>query len=204
MQDMLADFMRTEQADKHMTMGFWMPYEYFEAANQNKSDMAAAGLLPVKRLLQRYMLVVVVDCQMGDFGGLTPTPEPQVRAETTLIDSHGDKHVPLAPETLDADVQGLINVMRPMLAGMLGQLGRNMQIFVFDATMQNGDPIADPLQPGRFTLAVGEHHLAWRLPCGSLLPRKACATCGESFSGAFLYCPYDGHSLPDVADAPKQ
>jgi hypothetical protein len=47
---------------------------------------------------------------------------------------------------------------------------------------------------------MGEKEFHWRLPLGSLLPPKICPKCGETFSGAYKFCPWDGSTLVEKKD----
>ena len=51
------------------------------------------------------------------------------------------------------------------------------------------------VQEGSFTVKMMDETYNWRLPLGSLLPKKVCRTCGESLNGAWKFCPWDGTKL---------
>jgi hypothetical protein len=78
---------------------------------------------------------------------------------------------------------------------MIGPMEQHIYFVLFDATTPSGHPLADPLCPGKLSLhMMGESH-DWRLPLGSLLPKKECPVGGGSLHGAWEYCPRHGMKL---------
>lgn len=87
------------------------------------------------------------------------------------------------------------SLVKPLLVGAVGPLGENINFFVFSGSKKDGERICDPLKEGACEVDVGERVFKWRLPLGSLLAKQRCPVCGETLSGAYKFCPYDGTKL---------
>ena len=74
-------------------------------------------------------------------------------------------------------------------------MGENIHFYVFPGGNKDGTRIGDPTKEGACEMSVGERTFKWKLPLGSLLPQQKCPTCGETLSGAYKFCPYDGTKL---------
>src|SRR5512146_2290639 len=119
-------------------MVWWMPEEFWATSlSQNKKVTAAAteGFL---KTVRPYMIFAVFHGTVGPFGGVTYTSAEQMRAGIRLVDAQGTSYPPLTDEQLSADLKNLLQIMKPVLANMLGPLGQNMQFFVFPGTSRGG------------------------------------------------------------------
>jgi hypothetical protein len=137
-------------------------------------------------------------------GGVTWVPESEVRSRIQLEDAAGGRHAPLASSEINPDARNLAAMMKPVFANMLGPMGESTAIFFFTNAAADGRPIAEEKQEGRFSILLGDERFEWRLPLASVFPRKQCPVDGESWSGAWRYCPRHGNELvspPQTAEA---
>ena len=63
-------------------------------------------------------------------------------------------------------------MMKPIFVNMLGPMGQNMHFFLFPAKDKSGNLIADAKNEGSFTVKLADRPFKWRLPLGSILPRR--------------------------------
>lgn len=187
-----------------LTLVWWIPKEYWRVAMSKNTKVTPAYIDDLEKSLAPYVLMVIVDGQMGPFGVTKYVPEDQLRTSLAIKDSEGHTYPPLEDEDLDGSAKNLLASITPVLANSLGPMGKNMHFFAFGAKDTNGRPIADPLREGRFSIVVAQKEFKWRLPLGSLLPPKVCPKCGEVLSGAYKFCPYDGTALPQATDSGKE
>jgi hypothetical protein len=82
-----------------------------------------------------------------------------------------------------------------MLKNAMGQLGENMNFFVFDDIESENKRISDPYLRGNVQISIKNKDYKWRTPLGTLLPLKTCPADGERMNGAWDYCPWDGEKL---------
>lgn len=174
-----------------ITSVWWVPTEYWEV-DQSLSTQDRDELRDV---LDAYTMLVVVDGEIGVFGGTTFVPPGQLKGLVSLHDEAGSRYEPLSEEDINGDALILISMMRPMFEGMLGPMGENMALLMFPAESPEGKRIADPLAEGQFVVQVGERRFEWQTPLGSFLPPKYCPVDGKRLNGAWKYCPWHGAEL---------
>jgi hypothetical protein len=177
-------------------MVWWMPEEFWAASFSQNQKVTAAGTEGFLKTVRPYTIIAVFDGTVGPFGGITYRSEEQLRAGMRLIDAQGTSYPPLTDEQLSADLKNLLQIMKPMLANMLGPLGQNMQFFVFPGTTRAGARIANATAKGHFKVTLEKKEYAWRLPLDSLLPGKVCPDCHEPCKGSWNFCPWCGAKLP--------
>ena len=177
-------------------MVWWLPDEFWKASLAASPTATTPeqreGLI---KIVHPYFIIGVIKAKSGSFAAMTYQSEAEVRALLQLKDNAGNVLKPLANDKIDASVPGLLGLMKPMMARMLGPMGENLNFFVFEGLNKDGARRFDPLRDGSLEIDLGEHIFKWRLPLDSLLPKQKCPTCGESLSGTYKFCPYDGTSL---------
>jgi hypothetical protein len=106
---------------------------------------------------------------------------------------------------LSPDAQGLLSILKPVLANILGPMGQNFQFFLFPAQTSAGVAIADPRRAGSFSVVISdllgqkESVFGWRLPLTSLSPPRFCPVGQERVQADWKYCPWHGNPLDEVA-----
>lgn len=175
-----------------ITSVWWVPTEYWQP---NLQDMSAQEAKEFRDVLDDYTMLIVIDGEIGVFGGTTFTPPSQLRGMVSLQDEAGGRYEPFSEEDIDANALIFISMMRPVFEGMLGPMGENMALLLFPGESPEGRRIADPLAEGQFVVQVGERHFEWQTPLGSFLPPKFCPVDGKRLNGAWKYCPWHGEDL---------
>lgn len=193
--DLILETQQQSMESEKVSIVWWIPLDFWRVnleADPSVTDQQAKEFLGV---LEPYLVVVVVDSKIGPLGGATFTAEQTLRSRLQVIDSRGRSYLPLADEKISADAKNFTQMMRPLLASSMGQLGENMVFFLFPARDDAGKAIADPLGEDDFEIRLGEERYSWRLPLGSLMPPKVCPDDGEVLNGAWSYCPWHGTKL---------
>lgn len=177
------------------TLVWWIPEEFWKYTFESDQTMSQSEKDQIMDYFRPYTIVMVADGTIGSFGGITYTPESTLRKNIRIIDNSGAKYSPIDEEDINADTQSFLMLMQPMLANMLGPMGKNMNFFVFPAKTAGGKKIGDPYGSGTFTVKFDERDFKYRLPLGSLIPEKKCPVDGEMLNGAWQYCPWHGKVL---------
>ena len=185
----------SERADE-MTLIWWIPEEFWRVSFEQDPSITSEQTEEFIKVLRPYTIVVAVDGEMGSFGGITYESEQTIRSLIRVIDNDGSTYRPLSGNSIDADCENFLAMMKPVFVNMLGPMGENMHFFLFPAENKKGKKIADAGSEGNFSVELGQKNFKWRLPLGSLLLPKACPTCKEKLNGAYKFCPWDGTRLP--------
>ena len=195
MQSVVRDCQQMTQAQRQMTLVWWIPPQFWRASFQANPKMTPAQINDFMKTVKPYTVFAVVKGSFGSFGGMTYESEDALRGELVLVDRDGQEYRPLNDANIGADMQNFLGIMKPMFANMMGAMGKNFDFFVFPALGKDGRPIADAEKEGQFSVRVGPESFKWRLPLGCFLAPKLCPKCGEKLSGAYKFCPFDGTLL---------
>ena len=192
---LMHETQKTLNQEHTLSLIWWIPEEFWQISFEKSPGMAANQKERALEVLRPYILVGVVNGDIGPFGAVTYEDEKTTRERFKLVDRDGAVYQPLPETDVSPDLQNFLAGMKPMLANMLGPMGKNFNFFVFPAKSKKGQAIANARQEGSFSVRLGETRINWRLPLGSLLPERVCSRCSERLSGAFKFCPYDGTDL---------
>ena len=188
---------RVSQKPDEMTLVWWIPEEFWAASFAQTPDMTAAQTEEFLKVVRPYTMMAVVDGTMGAFGGITYKSEEYIRTNTRLVDAQGKLYPPHKADQVDADTKNMLQMIKPMLANMLGPMGQNMHFLLFPAKTEEGVRIANAKKKGRFAVKLGDRQFKWRLPLDALLPAKTCTGCSEQCKGSWNFCPWCGTKLPE-------
>src|SRR6266481_5104116 len=128
--------------------------------------------------------------------------EADIRENLMLNDSKGNSYPPL--QKVSGDAQGLVSILKPVFANILGTMGQNCVILFFSGANRMAEPIADPRAEGSFSvvlkglIAGKDTTFDWRLPLTTLSPPKYCPAGKERVQANWKYCPWHGVKLDDA------
>ncbi len=193
--EVIAETQRTSANPGTSDLVWWIPTEFWRASLANEPSVTAELLSQFEATLAPYVMFAVVHGKIGPFAGVSWTPEADLLPTIKLTGPGGEVHRPLEASGLSPDAKNLSGSLRPVLVNMLGPMGQNMHFVFFSAKDSSGAPLADPLNPGEFSFGMMDETYSWRLPLGSLLPKKHCPVDGEALNGAWQFCPWHGKKL---------
>lgn len=184
----------SESPDK-MKLVWWIPTDFWKAVfNQDKNLPKDQSDLMLG-YLEKYTMVVTVDGDIDVNGDVSYHSSDEIFKNLKVVDEKGEKYAPLLHDEIDLDTQQLINIMKPVLGQMLGNVGENMHFFLFQKKDDPLNKIVDPLHSDSFAIELSEDRFKWDLPLSSLLKPKKCTVCNEYHDGSWTYCPYHGNKL---------
>ncbi|MBI5575386.1 MAG: hypothetical protein HY896_03365 [Deltaproteobacteria bacterium] len=196
LQALVKETQRENQSPRELGLVWWIPTLYWRASIAASDPNASKDQLEqFDKVLSPYTLVAAVQGEMGPLGGVMWKSEDILRSNLALVDRNGKEYRPIAISAVTPDARNLISILRPVIANMLGPMGEHLYFVYFPSLTDGKTPIADPLAEGSFAIRLGKETHKWRLPLGALLPKKQCPVDGETFSGAFKYCPFHGKEL---------
>jgi hypothetical protein len=176
---------------------WWIPIEFWDITLHNNKSLSDDQIKKFIDELKPYSIFAVVDADVGALGGFTYNSVDNIRNSIVLIDNDKKSYKPLEYKNLDPNIQNLLSTLKPILKNAMGQLGENMNFFVFTDKKSNNKRVSDPYLKGNVQINIKDKIYKWRTPLGSLLPMKICPKDGEAMNGAWDYCPWDGEKLVD-------
>lgn len=96
---------------------------------------------------------------------------------------------------LPKGVRAATQVLKPLMASMLGKFGDAMEFVVFNDADEHGNSMADPRAKLLVTLSFDQESFTWRLPLVSLQPVRVDPETGDTFPGDFDFNPFTGTRL---------
>jgi hypothetical protein len=199
--DLVRETQKNVSGNHRIGVVWWIPTEFWEASAKqqgNSPDRARE----VFASLRNYTIICVAIGKMG-VGNINWFPESDLRASVSIRDSTGTNYKMVTE--LSPDAQGLLSILKPVLANILGPMGQNFQFFLFPAQTSAGVAIADPRRAGSFSVVISdllgqkESVFGWRLPLTSLSPPRFCPVGQERVQADWKYCPWHGNPLDEVA-----
>lgn len=195
MNALINDTQRMHQDGARLTLVWWIPNEYWEESAASGAQGSQQQLKQVLALVERYVIVAVVDGELGALGNVRTRPLAELVSAIQLIAPGGARFPPLGEDQLSSDLRTFFQVMKPMMANMLGQVGKGLEFIAFDGRGPGGGRLLDPRREESFAITYDGRRYDWRLPLGSLLPPAVDARTGERFPGNYRYNPYTGERL---------
>ena len=178
-----------------MLMVWWLPKEYWIATAEEDPFFDTNMAEETIDVLNPYIVTFIIVGRIGAFGGIKYETIEKIYDNSYLQLSTNHKLYPIKRDKIDPDVINFMEMMKPIFANMMGQMGENMQYVLFNAQYQNGEDYINSKSKDYFKLNVLENEVKFNLPLASIFPKKTCSKCDEILNGTYNYCPFDGTNL---------
>jgi DNA-binding cell septation regulator SpoVG len=190
-----AETQKLSESPDNLKMVWWVPVEFWEAVFAQDQNIPNEKVEEILSVFNRYTMLSTIDGTISAFGEVTYKTKEQIFRSLEIIDGNNKVFYPLPKAKIDSKTNEVISFIRPVLANMLGEMGKNMYFFIFQ---NNEDPtkrIIDPIKKDKFTVKLDGEALQWELPLSSLLKPKKCPIDNKLMNGTWTYCPYHGTAL---------
>jgi hypothetical protein len=168
---------------------WWLPSEYWRFALADTPNIGEEVILDIESKLKGYSLFSVVNSDINPFDGF------KIKDAVVTIVNNNAILTPIPDEEVPADIKELINLLRPTLASMVGQLGEQMIFYVFKNDLEDGTTAISPYNTGKLDVKVNGTGFIYRLPLQSMVEKKTCLEDQEQLNGNWEYCPWHGTKL---------
>jgi hypothetical protein len=192
---LLNETQRVRREGNRVQLVWWIPDEYWEASTKGEAAANPQQLRNLLKLVDGYMIFAAVDAELDARLSLRSRPPAELIAGFQVLLGDGTRLQPVPEAQLTPELRTFFKIMRPLIAGMLGQLGQGLEFIALPGRQAGGARVADPLREGRFTVMLEQAKFEWRLPLGSLLPPVYDGKTGEQFQGDYRFNPYTGDAL---------
>jgi hypothetical protein len=192
-QQLVQETQQMSHESEHLTLVWWIPLEFWEVSLNSNPNVTAAARKQMLSALEDFQIVALFRARAG-INGLTEVPPREEMLASARFELNGKAIEPLDVAKISVGAQALVATLKPLLGGMLGQLGQGMQLVVYPSKL-DGKRLIDPNKSGGFQYTLYDQNFHWRLPLASLLPKKMDPTTKEEFPGNFDFNPYTGGKL---------
>jgi hypothetical protein len=197
LQQLVQETQKMSQESSNMTMVWWIPQEFWDASISTNPNVTPESRKQILEALENFQIVALFRGKTG-IAGLTDIPTKDDMVAHARFETNGKVIEPLEPAQVSTGAQTMLAALKPLLSGMLGQLGQGMQLVVYPSKKDN-DRLIDPKKKGSFQYTLFDKTFQWHLPLASLLPKKVDPKTKEEFPGTFDYNPYTGDRLSPKA-----
>jgi hypothetical protein len=192
---------------KDMTLVMWMPAEFWEAAIRSQPNMPEEQIELFMAGMKKHFIVGVVRGDIGAAGDFRFLTKEQIAGSMTItvIDKDGNKKEikPVNEEDLDETTSTVLDVMKPMLQKLLGNMGKSFYFYVYSDVGENKKRVASPYEGGQLLVkfaAVGRFKAggyAFERPLNALFEPRICEGCKFEGLMSWNFCPKCGKKLPE-------
>jgi hypothetical protein len=203
--DLMKETQNTESGSGNLSLIWWIPEQFWEASMAKRPNSSSPEANQILDSLRQYTVVAVIigkETGLAEFQFLTAD---QLRSRVLLRDAGGRNYPVVAEPSTGAQI--LAAVFKPMLSKLLGNMGQHLELMFFPARNQDGQPLADALARGSFSIVVkgelpgSDVVFRYRLPLSALFAPKFCPVGGERVQADWIYCPWHGVRLNLAAPA---
>jgi hypothetical protein len=192
------------QANK-FDLVWWIPIEFWESVFAQDPTVDAATAAEILDSLRPYSMLAVVQADISALGAFEFLNNTQVARglSVSYVPTGGAKPSALEPlSDLEADLEVMIGVLRPVLAAAIGNMGENMHFFVLPDLDRSGDRLVSPYEFGAVEVGLGGRdssppvELLVELPLDALFIPRMCPN-GKPAHVTWTHCPWGGEKLAD-------
>jgi len=180
---------------QRVTLVWWLPEQFWQASMKQDKRVTEQQAEQFLAVIRPYTMIALVDGRVGPMGGITYRSEEDIRRNVSLRDAAGRVYEPFGEAGISPDAKNPMQVLRPVIANIIGPMGQNTHFILFGAKSAQGESIADATRPGSFQVVYENNPFSFRLPLGSILPPKFDPATRERFPGNYDYNPYTGARL---------
>lgn len=185
----------TNNPDK-VNLIWWIPKEYWEIAFSEDPTISEEQISEMMEIMSNYNVCAIVQGKMGLFGGVTYESAEDLFVKTSMKDHYGDSHSPLERSEISPDMNNFLDIMKPIIANMLGNMGENFVFLVFDSKNSSDKLVVDSYKDHDFEIILaGDETYKFDLPFSALLEPKICSKDNAKLNGKWNYCPFHGRAL---------
>jgi hypothetical protein len=189
----ITETQQSSTVAQQLTMVWWIPAEFWDVSLAGNPNVTPDTAAQVHAAFQDYQVFALLRANTG-LQGLSNVASKADLLSNGRLEVDGKMITPIDPDKVPAAVQTILGAMKPLLAGMLGQMGQSIELVVYPAT-SDGRRVTDPMKPGSFQFTLYDQTFHWRLPLASLLPKKIDRKSKEEFPGNYDYNPFTGDKL---------
>lgn len=186
---------------RHLAIAWWIPVEFWEAANLKNNAMSQSDRTALKNTLTGTTLLGIVQADISTYGAFDYYSKDEVEKnlEISYVSADGST-VALSPlKDIDANIRLVLSLTKPILESAMGNLGSNFHFFVLHDRSDAGGRLIDPYRFGRVEVharkkVAGELKAVIELPLNALYVPRQCPN-GKEAHVSWNYCPWSGQRL---------
>jgi len=187
--------------NKHVALIWWMPLEFWQATLAKDTKGSETGKAAMLNALSGVSIVAVVQADISSLGAFDyySRDEIQKHMVVSFTDADGKQVRLRLQDPIGADLQVVLGIMKPILGAAMGNLGNNLNFFVFVDRRTDKQRLLDPYKKGLIAFQLAKRNDeplsgSIELPLDSLFVPRKCPN-GKDANVSWNFCPWDGTPL---------
>ena len=182
---------------------WWIPLEYWQTYFVQSGEVDSASSQQFLDVFASVFIVATLQADTSAIGLFDFFSQSEVEGGmvVTYEDEDGNS-TSLKPIEPSEELALLLEMVKPALSSVIGQLGTNMHFIVFSDVDSEGDRQVSPFQPGNLQVSLNNRQgqarsiIQLEFPLNSLFIPRICPN-GKPAHISWKYCPWDGTELED-------
>lgn len=187
--------------DDHVVLTWWVPKEYWEVVMARDTTTPPDAKKQLLNTLSGVSLLAVVQADVSPTGSFDFYSKEEVdkNLRITFSGENGKKKLTIK-DNIDPGLRDLLEVLKPILAGAMGNMGQNMHFYVLEDRSPRGR-IIDPYAEGIIQVQLASRDDESmdgkiELPINSLFVPRKCPN-GKEAHISWKFCPWTGEKLEE-------
>ena len=173
---------------------WWVPTEYWSVVFSQDPTASEAEKEGIIEMLKDYVVVLVIKGNVGFFGGITYSSLDDIKPITN-VNYKGEKLTMVDDKKVSPDMLNFISMIKPMMRNMMGPMGENMHLFLYQSPANKSLLPIDPYSTNNLSFTLGDFNKDIDLPLSCLLEEKICPNDKQELNGKWNFCPTHGAKL---------
>lgn len=188
--DFIKEIQIIKKVDSNMKMVWWIPTEYWNISTKGSPLATKEALEEIENAIGDYTIFAALD---GDIGVGRINYKDTVKIK--IVVPNNEEFLPMENDEISKETKNILRTLKPVFVNMIGDMGRNLNFYVFQNMDSAGNRILTPQNNGSFTVKLNDEDFQWILPLDSFVPKKKCPIDKKEMSGSWNYCPWHGEIL---------
>lgn len=198
-----ADTQTTLQGtgDNHVALAWWIPNEFWKSIFSRDTTTSESDKKAMLDAMSGISLLAVVQADITAFGAFQYYSKDEIERSMSISFTNADgKRLRLSPmQTINPDLEVVLNVFKPILAAAMGNLGNNMHFYVLNDKSKSSHRLLDPYRKGQINIKLLRKDevlmtASIEMPLDSLFVPRKCPN-GKDAHISWKYCPWSGERL---------
>lgn len=193
--------MLKDSGESHSAFAWWIPREFWASALFRDTTLQKYDKDKVLDMVSGISLLAVVEVDISASGGFTFYSKEEIDKNMTLfyIDADGSKQKLSPMQSIDPDLQYILDAFKPILGSFIGKFGENMHFYVLNDKADSSHRVLDPHQKGQIDIQIARAGRpvmkgSIEMPLDALFIPRKCAN-GKDAHISWEYCPWSGEKL---------
>jgi len=184
-----------------VSMAWWIPHEFWAVSFEKQNTANKPQQKKLLKQLKGYNIIGIVKGKSTGLGSFNFSSKEDIGSSLTVVstDENGNELQLHPSQTIDKDVELLVQIITPILQNVMGELGKNFHFYIFDGETSDGFRILNPYEKGKVSISFtvpdsSKLTAVMETPLDPLFVPRQCPN-GKFAHISWDFCPWSGEKL---------